>query len=211
MKEANQARRLLAAVAGELSEDMPLPPVGRIDELEPRAAAQLACLHLAAVIVRAAGSIIVLVGCGYEREALAPARTMLEAVLRGRQISEDASGDAARALLLSRRHGSLKALANRYGDAEDVAFLDRFAHADVMTLIPLATPRPGPGPATEMDLELRPRRGLLNPATQLLQAARDATSFCAVLAEIFDVGVVIPPWLSGQLKHYTDNPLPDVL
>lgn len=210
-RAANQARRLLAAVVGDLSQEMPLPEVAAVQELEPRVVSQLACLQLAALIVRSAGSILSLVACGYEREALATARTMLEAGLRGRQISEDQSGDSARAILESRRHGSLKSIANRYADQGDIAFLDRFAHSDVLTLLPLATRREVPGPAIEMDFELRPRRGLLKPASQLLQVARDATSFCAVLAEVFEVEVAIPPWLSGQLLHYRENPLPEIL
>lgn len=210
-RAANQSRRLLAAVTVQLSDELPLPGVATVPELETRSASALACLQLAAVAVRSAGAIISLVACGYEREALTPARTLLEAVLRGRQINDDPSGAAARAVLQSRTHGSLKSVAHRYGHKGDVEFLDRFAHADVLTLLPLGTRRRGPGPATEIDFELRPQRGVLKPANQLYQVAYDTTSFCGVLAEAFDVTVAIPPWLSGQLMHYKDNPLPDVL
>ena len=64
--------------------------------------------------------IIVLVGCGYEREALAPARTLVEAVIRGRQLSADDSGGVGRTLLKGRKPGSLKAAASRFGQESEI-------------------------------------------------------------------------------------------
>src|SRR5687767_1450381 len=89
----DQSRRLLAAVLHELSNAFVAPAVTLTDELEANDANQLACLDLSAVVVRTTGSIIVLVGCGYEREAMAPGRTLVEAVIRGREVSEDPSGN----------------------------------------------------------------------------------------------------------------------
>jgi hypothetical protein len=55
------------------------------------------------VAIRATGSIIVLVSCGYERESMAHMRSLVEAVIRGREMSEDASGDKARRILKGQR------------------------------------------------------------------------------------------------------------
>jgi hypothetical protein len=48
----------------------------------------------------------------------------------------------------------------------------------------------------------------VSPVFQLYNAAYTATAFSAVLAEIFEVTVEIPAFLSGQLKHFKDHPLP---
>jgi hypothetical protein len=203
---ANQARRTLAAVTAELSQEIPSPVPEDPARVPAEMAIQLACLSLAALIVRTAGSVIVLIGAGYEREALSPARSVLEAVLRGRQATDDPSGDAARGVLTGRPSGSLKSLAHRYGDKADIEFLDRFAHADPLTLLALSTPLERT--TNERALELRPCRGLVGPGNQLFAVAHQAMSFTGVLAEAFGVAVQFPPWVDGQLRHYRDHPLP---
>ena len=129
----------------------------------------------------------------------------LEALIRGRQVADDASGDTARKLLEGRRAGSLKSAAQRYGSKEELELLDRFAHADLLGLRVVATRRAS---GNEADLQLLPQRGGVRPASQLLIAARSAVETSVVMAEVFGVVVEIPAYLSGQLIHYRDNPLP---
>ncbi len=202
---ANQARKYLAGVIAELADDLepsasPLP----IQGLDAELARRVACVNLGGIIVRGTGSIMSQIGCGHEREALGTGRTTLEALIRGRQTADDPSGDVARTLLKGHTPGSLKKAAQRYGDKGDVEFLDRFAHADLIGLLVVMTPRPGRG---EADLELMPQRGGVGPSNQLLNAAHTAAMFSVVMAEVFGVGVQIPPYLAGQLLHYNENPL----
>ena len=49
----------------------------------------------------------------------------------------------------------------------------------------------------------------MSPVFQLYNAANSAAMFSAVYTEIFPVTVEIPGFLSNQLKHFKDNPLPD--
>lgn len=210
-RTANVARKLLAGVVSEASNSVPVPDVELIEDLPASQARQIAVSQLGAIVVRGTGAIITLIGCGYEREALMPARVCLEAEFRARQIGEDSSGDAARQLLLGRHPGSLKRLAQRYGEKGDVEFLDRFSHADLLSLLPLSTERLTGWPSGEVELELRPQRGKLRPAQQLLSAAHTATKTGVIIVEVFGVGLLIPPWLSAQLEHYKENPLPEVL
>lgn len=207
-RTANQARKHLAAVISELSLGMPTPNCELFSELDASTANRSACISLGAVVVRSTSSIMSLVGCGHEREALGLARTSLEALIRARQVVDDPSGDVARKLLEGRRAGSLKSAALRYGDKRDIELLDRFAHADLLSLLVVSTRRPN---GVEADLQLLPQRGGVGPANQLLTAAHKATMFSVVLAEAFSVTVEIRGFLSSQLKHYKDNPLPDLL
>lgn len=69
-------------------------------------------------------------------------------------------------------------------------------------------PKPG---QREGLIELRPQRGRLRPAWQLYDAAHVAGSVSARVVEAFGVALQLSPWISGQLVHYRDNPLPDPL
>lgn len=205
-RAANHARKYLAGVIADLANgiEAPTSPLP-IPSLDAQTARQVACVNLGGIIVRGTGAIMSLIGCGHEREALAIGRITFEALIRGRQTADDPSGDVARKLLKGHRPGSLKQAAQRYGEKGEVEFFDRFAHADLIGLYPVMTPRQGGG---EADLELMPQRGGVGPANQLLNAAHTATMFSTVLAEVFGVGVQIPPYLAGRLLHYNANPLP---
>ncbi len=204
-RAANQARKYLAGVVAELANsiDVPAAPLP-IQGLDAEIARRVACVNLGGIIVRGTSAIMSLVGCGHEREALGIARITLEALIRGRQTADDPSGEVARKLLKGQPPRSLKQVAQHYGDKGDVEFLDRFAHADLIGLLPVMTPRPGSG---EAELELMPQRGGVGPANQLLNAAHTAGMFSVVLAEVFGVGVQLPRYLGEQLLHYGDNPL----
>jgi len=201
---ANFGRKTLASVAEQLSEGIPQQPRGLIDDLEPTRAAQLASIGLAAIVVRNIGGILTLIGCGYERESLALGRVNAEAHIRGRQMVDDESGDVARRLLKGHRPSSLKAAAARYGSDEDIAFLDRFAHADLLSLRPVSVMREN---EIDFDIQLLPQRGAVHPATQLLEAGRQGPAFAAVLAEIFDVAFEVPRYVDEQLRYYRDHSL----
>ena len=202
---ANFSRKTLASVAEQLSEKLTTGAGTRIDTLDSTEARRHACISLAAMIVRNVSGIIVLVGCGYERESLALGRTNIESLIRGRQAADDTSGDVARKLLQGRRPRSLKAAAERYGSQHEVALLDRFAHADLLSLRPVSVLRDD---GIEADIQVLPLRGQLLPAMQLLEAARTAASFTGLLAEVFGVAVEVPRFVNEQLRHFRDNPLP---
>jgi hypothetical protein len=204
-RAANQARKYLAGVVAELSEHIPTPECRFIRELDVKTANELASVNLGALVVRNTSGIMALIGCGHEREALGLGRVSLEAVIRGRQVADDASGDTARKLREGRRAGSLKSVAQRCGSKEELELLDRFAHADLLGLRVVATRRAS---GNEADIQLLPQRGGVRPVSQLLIAARSAGEMSVAMAEVFGVGVEIPAYLSEQLIHYKDNPLP---
>jgi hypothetical protein len=204
---ANQARRHLAGVTAELMNGIPAPEKSiSIGEINATLARGLASVRLGVIVVRTTSAIMSQIACGHEREALADSRTILEALIRCRQVADDKSGDAARKLLQGRKPGTLKAAAQRYGDHKDVELLSRFSHADLLSLVVVETRREG---GFEADIEMLPKRGNVRPIFQLYSAAYAATAFSCVLAEIFEVTVEIPTFLSGQLQHFTEHPLPD--
>jgi hypothetical protein len=203
---ANQARRHLAGVTGEMMDGIPAPEKSiPVREIDATLARELAAVRLGVMVVRTASAVMSLVACGHEREALAHGRTILEALIRGRQVADDKSGEAARTLLQGRKPGSLKAAAQRYGQGKEVEVLSRFSHADLLSLVVVETRRGG---NFEADIELLPKRGNVSPVFQLYNAAYAAAMFSAVYTEIFLVTVEIPGFLSEQLKHFKDNPLP---
>lgn len=205
-RAANQARKHLAGVVADLSNTIESPAPGTtVDALAPATAKRLAVVNLGAIVVRSTSAIMSLIGCGHEREALGHARTVLEALLRAREAADDSVGRAARLLLQGRKPSSLKSAADRYGSGKDIELLNRFAHADVLSLLVVSAKRSN---GVEADLELRPQRGDVGPASQLYTAAYTAGQFSGLLAEVFEVVVEVPGYLSGQLIHYRDNPLP---
>jgi len=101
---ANQSRRLLADVVRQLFDRIPLPEGATIiADLAPEDARQLAATQLAAIVVRTTGAQMSLIACGYEREALGPVRTAVEALLRLRQVNDEQSAEVARQVLAGRR------------------------------------------------------------------------------------------------------------
>jgi hypothetical protein len=206
---ANQARRLLADVTRQLGDRVPREdfkerpqPAG----LPSSTAIQLAVVQLGAMGVRSAGAVISLMSCGYEREALAPARTALEAVIRTRQASDDQSGGVARKLLEGHRPKGLKQVASAYGSDRDVALLDHFAHADLTALLPLVLAQGGGSTGLDVYLEIRPIRGVVKPIRQLHVAGYVAVEHAAAMCDAFGVGLQIPPFIAQQLDHYRNHP-----
>jgi hypothetical protein len=207
LKLANIARRTLADVCHQLSQRVPNGPL-ELKDVSPDVRIQAACLHLGIVVVREMGAAVSLISCGYEREALGPGRTVLEAMIRGRQAQDDPSGEVAMKLLRGQRPGGLKSVAHRYGHKNEIEFLDHFAHADLLSLDVLVT-RVGDDPIG--DLEMRPRRGTLRPVLQLFILGQTAAMMNALVCETFGVGWELPAFLANELAHYRDNPIPPPL
>jgi hypothetical protein len=201
---ANQSRRLLAEVIRQLWLRTETPEDVRVEKIDPALARRLAGLQLASVVTRSVGAQMALIACGYEAEALAHARTSMEALLRTRQVLDERSGESARRILVGQRPRGLKSIAHAYGSKREVELLDHFAHADVRILRTLSKP------VTKHSgiLELRPTRGQLVPEAQLLEAARTASREAVAACEIFGVALEIPEWIAAQLAHYRDHPLP---
>jgi len=169
----------------------------------------MAALTLGQLTVRSTSARMMLIATGYEREALSQARVSVEALIRLQHSNADTSGEAARQVLAGRPSRDLKRLARRYGDEREIRLLDHFAHADVLSIRTLGgLPKPG---QREGLIELRPQRGRLRPAWQLYDATHLTGMVSAGVVEAFGVALQLSPWISGQLIHYRDNPLPDPL
>jgi hypothetical protein len=203
---ADVARRALLDVCKQLGDRIPTPDVELVDELDAATARRLAAIALGQIAVRALGAQMTLIAAGYEREALAQARTATEVGIRIRQSNEDGSGDVAKAILKGRRPRNLKQIARRYGEDHLVELLDHFAHADARSIRVLGD-LPSPG-QREGTIELQPQRGRMRPAQQLYEVGFLATFISCGMVEACGLVLRVSPWVSTQLRHYADNPLP---
>jgi hypothetical protein len=113
-----------------------------IEDLEPGPAQQIAAMSLSTLMVRSAGSGLVLISGGYVPESAAPIRRCVEANLRIGAVLEDPSGKHARAWLKGQPLGTVGKLAHKYGKTEDLKLLSIYAHSDVRGLAPLLTGPP---------------------------------------------------------------------
>lgn len=206
---ADNCRRTLLDVVKRCGDRMQTPDVELVADLDAQAARQMAALALGQLTVRSTSARMMLIATGYEREALSQARVSVEALIRLQHSNADTSGEAARQLVAGRPPRDLKRLARRYGDEREIRLLDHFAHADLLSIRTLGDP-PQPGQREGL-IELRPQRGRLRPAWQLYDAAHLAGMVSAGVVEAFGVVLQLSPWISGQLVHYRDNPLPDPL
>lgn len=114
-----------------LSQELPENEAERPNDLKPALAQQVAAVSLAGLVVRASGSGLAMISCGYVPESSGPARRCLEAKLRVQAVLDDESGQHARKWLAGRPMGTAERLAQRYGSADDLKLLSLFAHADV--------------------------------------------------------------------------------
>jgi hypothetical protein len=206
---ADKCRRVLLDLCAQLWDRTPTPTVDHVDQLPAPEARRLAALHLGQVSVRASSAQMMLIATGYEREGFGQTRISLEALLRTRLVLDDRSGGSARTIIKGQQPRSLKAIAQRYGQTREIEILDRFAHADPLSLRPLGPPRVDG--EREAVVEMRPERGRIRPAQQLLDASRTSIGQSVAMVEIFKFGVYIPPWIRAQFEHYRDHPLPDSL
>ncbi|HEU4905501.1 MAG TPA: hypothetical protein VFT19_05235 [Solirubrobacterales bacterium] len=204
-KLADKSRRLLADLSSHLSDDLP-EFVGRsLEDLGRPTLRKAALIATAGITVRAAGSGMALVSCGYLAESAGPARRGLEAKLNAMAILDDESGEYAINYLRGRSRGLTK-LAEKYGTREDVVVLSRIAHADVrgLSLLHLRSPR-REGAVIEGIVDLSPSRDDVLAGFALYALAYEAAGMCAVLAEGFNFAFEVPPWVSGELQRQGDR------
>src|ERR1700751_4425180 len=94
-KLADKSRRLLAALSNFLSKKMPPVADRPLEEMDKEELRKAALISASAIIVRAIGSGMNLVACGYLPESAGPARRALEAKLHARAVLDDHSGQYA--------------------------------------------------------------------------------------------------------------------
>lgn len=194
---ADKSRRLLLDMAHELSLGLEGEIGKPIKDLEPVIAQRLATIALSNLTVRAAGSALALISCGYVGEAGGPIRRCVEAGLRVRAVAADDSGQHAREWLAGRPKGNPEKLAQKYGKSEDLRLLSMFAHADVRGLMPLLTGPRGLGDA----IDLRPNRTSPEAAPLLHAIAHQSVMMCVALAEVFGVSLALNPWVASELER----------
>ncbi|HEX3361787.1 MAG TPA: hypothetical protein VHS74_12405 [Solirubrobacterales bacterium] len=194
---ADKTRRLVLDMGYFLSEIVSRYAGAEVDELETRAAHQIAALSLSTLMVRSAGSGLTLISGGYVPESAASIRRCVEANLRIASVLEDETGGQARAWLKGRPLGSVGRLAGRHGKAEDLKLLSIYAHSDVRGLAPLLT---GPPEAKE-HIDLRPNRDDPSAAPLLHAIAYECAFMCINLGIAFDLRVELPSWVHGELKR----------
>jgi hypothetical protein len=101
-------------------------------------------------------------------------------------------------------------VAQRYGQAKDLEFLNMFAHPNVSSLDPLSIAKAQNKNTIRVDIDLEPRRGIVAPANQLYTVAYLAGGTSMGIAETFGVGMAMPTFISRELLHYRDSPLPAI-
>jgi len=195
---ANTSRRYLAAIVDQLGTSRALPGSWQPEQLSPQQKQQGALLQLGILAVQAASSALVLVAAGYEVEATAHIRRLVECSLRGRAVLADASGEHALQCLQGRPPGSLDHLAKRHGGGVDVAALSISAHADVRGVSMLRVPGSDQGGVEEV--RLGPVRDPVRAGTVLLSAGYEAFALASGLAQAFEVSLAVPPFLVGELR-----------
>lgn len=208
---ANASWKMLADLVHQLSRAMPSLGQPSIADLDPRTARQIASVQLAGLSVRSSSAAISLISSGYEPEAGALVRRLVEAVLRIRAVNDDSSGEQARQWLAGRPRGSAERLARRYGNSEDLAILSALSHADMRALLPVAIP-PGWNLEDPEDgyFDVRPSRDGQRAQRLLYAVGYETASFAGTLAEVFEVAVQIPRWLSAELIRLRSARTPDV-
>jgi hypothetical protein len=98
----------------------------------------------------------------------------------------------------------LAKLAQKYGSTKDVDILSKLAHADVFGLSLVTGQVQGAGDVTESVFSVLPHRDDAQAGLFLYMLAYEAGGVCALLAEAFNVGFEIPPWVSSELLRNRD-------
>jgi hypothetical protein len=201
-KLADKSRRILADINRHLSAGLPpRPPQTALKDLDISMVRQAAGISAAAITIRAVGSGMALVSCGYMPESAFALRRAQEARLHAQAVRDAAGSDYA-VRFLERKATGIAKLAQRYGVNEDIATLSALAHADVQGLLLLGfeTKTRGPG---SVAIDTRPKRNECESGVALYLHAQAAVQMTRVLAEIFDVDVEMPQWVVGELKRFS--------
>lgn len=199
-KLADKSRRVLAEVNRHLSASLPpRPPHTPLEKLEPAMLREAAGISAAAITIRAVGSGITLVSCGYVVESGQALRRAQEARLHAQATYDDAGGEYA-ARFLQRRGSNLSKLAQRYQVRQDVDTLSALAHADVQGLHLLGFESDSRGPGS-IAIDTRPKRDDRKAGMALYLLAQASLQMTRVLSLIFDIDVEVPPWISAEVKR----------
>lgn len=203
---ANSARKMLGALLHEVTNEMPSVGDTPASELESAVVRQIAGAQLAGLGLRSGSAAMILISTGYEPEAGALIRRLVESVLRVRRVGEDVSGEHARRWLSGRAPGSAEKLAQRFGASEELGILSALAHADTRALRPVSIP-PGWNTSHPDDgfFDVRPARDPGRGDGLLYAVAFELASFSGSLAELFEVAVQLPRWLSSELLAARDR------
>jgi hypothetical protein len=198
---ADKARRFLADTAGHLSPETASQVGKTLKQFDPQAARQFAVIAASGIAVRSAGSALVLVASGYVVESAGPFRRILESKLQARAILDDESGQYALRFLQGRGTGISK-LAQRYGQKEEIELLSTFAHADASGLrLVESGVRRGSGEVSETEFSVLPAADPKKAISILYLVAYESVGIATIVAEVFGVGVEVPPWISAELKR----------
>lgn len=213
---ADKSRRFLADTTSHLSPETPSQVGKSLKDFDRQAARQFAVVAASGIAVRSAGSALVLIASGYVIESAGPFRRILESKLHAQAINDDQSGEYALRFLQGRGTGISK-LAQRYGKKEEVELLSTFAHADTSGLRLLESgARRGSGEVTETEINVLPAADPAKAVSVLYLISYEMVGMAALVAEVFGVGLEIPPWISRELQRLREasealgqSPVPD--
>lgn len=213
---ADKSRRFLADTTSHLSPETPSQVGKSLKDFDRQAARQFAVVAASGIAVRSAGSALVLIASGYVIESAGPFRRILESKLHARAIKDDQSGEYALRFLQGRGTGISK-LAQRYGKKEEVELLSTFAHADASGLRLLESgARRGSGEISETEINVLPAADPEKAASVLYLISYETVGIAALVAEVFGVGLEVPPWIGRELQRLREasealgrSPAPD--
>jgi hypothetical protein len=199
---ADKARRFLADTAEHLSADIPSQVGQSLDDFDRDAGRQFASVAAGGLAVRASSSALMLVSSGYVVEAGGPLRRLIEAKLHCRAICDDETGQYGFRYLQGRAAG-LSKLAQKYGERQEIETLSRVAHADTAALELYERPgsRKGDGPIQEGEFSVLPEADVERAFSVLYVIAYETVGMAVVIAQVFEVLLQIPAWISGELKR----------
>jgi hypothetical protein len=203
-KLAEDARTILFDLTRDLLARVPSPDDSEevLRDLDAGLVRCQAIVTAAAIAVRAIGSGMSLIACGYGAEAGLPTRRLAEARLSALKITDDESGGYARRYLMG-RGSKLSTLASDYPEVAaeydypgGVNWLSNFAHAGPLALLPLSVSGDGVNPG----LVLEPARQDARSRAGLFLFAFDAIQMCELVPQPFGRRWAMPPDIGEALR-----------
>jgi hypothetical protein len=199
-KLADKSRRILADVNRYLSSSLPPRPRNTpLEKLDSAMLREAAGISAAAITIRAAGSGMALVSCGYVIESGQALRRAQEARLHAQMVYDDPSGRYA-VRFLQRKGWTLSKLAQRYGVRQDIDTLSTLAHADVHGLHLLGFEKDSREPGS-VAIDTRPNRDDEQAGIALYLLAQASLQMTRLLSLIFEIDVEVPPWISTEIER----------
>ncbi len=160
---------------------------------------EAAGISAAAITIRAAGSGMALVSCGYMVESGQALRRAQEARLHAQMVCDDPSGRYA-VRFLRRKGWTLSKLAQRYGVRQDIDILSALAHADVHGLHLLGFEKDSRGPGS-IAIDTRPNRDDHQAGMALYLLAQASLQMTRILSLTFDIDIEVPHWVSAEVER----------